>query len=147
MTTTTYTPLQIIELENALLLRGSSWWAHKAQEEDAIGRDEDAICALVISRQFEHAVNLGITLLRKNLRDATCLSDAVKNVLKYLKFVPAVRLDKSLRSTFLCYILWFSAHEAAELGYWETGASQLRYNVQSQSSRPCLNTSSVLIQY
>jgi len=101
-------------------------WAKRAEEEEAIGSDADAVLALVIARKFTAAVTLGMSVLRKNLREATNLTDSVKKLLQALKYVRATDLEAPLRSSFQCHMLWYTAHEAAVLHHWEIAWSMLR---------------------
>jgi hypothetical protein len=68
---------------------------------------------------------MGLEILKTGVRDALLLSPSAKSTYEALKNIRAVDLEPTLRYNFLCHMLWFSAHEAAELGYWEIACAQL----------------------
>jgi hypothetical protein len=43
----------------------------------------------------------------------------------YLRYVRVLELESAVRLSFLCYLLWFGAHEAADVGLWSTGCCML----------------------
>ena len=106
-------------------LRLLSDWLHRAEEEEQIGSDADAVTSYVIGRDFTRAVSVGMDALKRYVRDPLRLSAANKKLLRSLKYVRATELPASQRSLFLCYMLWFGAHEAAECGLLDTGCAML----------------------
>lgn len=106
-------------------MRSLSSWATRADEEEQIGSDAESVTSYVISQQYVRAVRVGLDVLKKVIRDPLELSPASKKLLRSLKYIKAWELEEQLRAQFLLYILWFSAHEAALLGLWETACDML----------------------
>jgi len=105
---------------------GLHYWVNRAMEEETIGNDGDAVVALVISRQYTKAVTYGSRYLKKYLKDPLEMNATGRRVLKGLKYVRVVDIDEPLRLPFLCHLLWFCAHEAAEIKQWDTAVQMLR---------------------
>lgn len=106
-------------------MRTMSAWATRANEEEQIGSDAESVTSYVISHQYVRAVRVGVDVLKRVVRDPLELSPASKKLLRALKYIKASELDESLRAQFLLYILWFTAHEAAMLGLWDTACNML----------------------
>ena len=56
----------------------------------------------------------------------------------YFQYVRANELDIDLRVEFLSYLFWFAAHEAIEMGLWETGWCILRVIRKGMSRKSAL---------
>lgn len=97
-----------------------------ASEEESIGRDDLAVLGYVLSWQFQKAVIFGMGVLNNGVRTAFTLSPNSKRIRDALKYVRATTLDVDSRMSFLCVMLWFGAHQAAELGHWSTACVQLK---------------------
>lgn len=106
-------------------LRPLGQWSGRAVEEEQIGSDAEAVTAYVIAHQYVRAVRVGIDVLKRLVREPLELSVGTKKLLRSLKYVKAVELDEQLRMQFLLYMLWFSAHEAAAQGLWDTACNML----------------------
>lgn len=106
-------------------LKSLSFWAGRAQEEEAIGSDAEAVTSYVIARQFSRAAKVGIDVLKRIARDPLDLTIDNKRLLSGLKYCRAEDLDEPQRTLFLLYILWFTAHEAASNSLWDTACSML----------------------
>jgi WD40 repeat protein len=113
------------EVIGAFSLRSLSYWSGRAEEEEQIGSDAEAVTAYVIAQQYVRAVRVGIDVLKRLVREPLELSAGTKKLLRSLKYVKAVELDEQLRMQFLLYVLWFSAHEAAAMGLWDTACNML----------------------
>ncbi len=117
-------------------MRSRSSWTNMASEMEVMGSDDQSIFPLIMSRQYSRAVTSSLTLLRGFLRDPLELTSSAKSVLRALKFVKASLVDEKLRTSFLMHMQWFCAHEAAELGLWQTAASMLRKLRQNCAEYP-----------
>ncbi len=106
-------------------LRPLSHWMHRANEEEQIGSDAESVTSYVIAQSYNRAVTVGIEVLRRLVREPLELSAGTKKLLRALKFVKAEELEEPLRMQFLLIMLWFSAHEAAGLGLWDTACCML----------------------
>ena len=106
-------------------LRSRSSWSNLASEKEVMGSDSEAVLPLIMSGQYNKAVTLSLGILRGFVRDPLELTAEARSVLHCLKFVKAEEVEEQLRVSFLMHMLWFTAHEAAELGIWKTGASML----------------------
>mmetsp|Transcript_6613 Transcript_6613/g.6733 ORF Transcript_6613/g.6733 Transcript_6613/m.6733 type:complete len:942 (-) Transcript_6613:99-2924(-) len=108
--------------------RSPSDWVAKAKEEEAIGCDSEATIAYMLGREYTQAAKMGISIFKKLVREPldVSLSHSVKRMRRGLKYLRASEIETSLKRTFLCYIFWFCAHEAADLGLWETGWAILK---------------------
>ena len=93
---------------------------NRAIEEETIGNDGDAVVSFVISRQYSKAVSYGIQYLKKYLKEPLDINANGRRVIKGLKYVMVSEIEESQRLPFLCYMLWFCSHEAAELKLWNT---------------------------
>jgi hypothetical protein len=113
------------EVVTVFKMRSLSQWANRAAEEEQIGSDAESVTAYVIAQQYARAVRVGLDVLKRLVREPLELSAATKKLLRSLKYVKATELDEPLRMQFLLYMLWFSAHEAASLGLWDTACSML----------------------
>lgn len=110
------------------------WWIQNAREEESIGRDDKAVLSYALSWQFEKAALMGLNVLKSCVRDASLLSPAARATYEALKNVRAWTLEPSLRYNFLSHMLWFGAHQAAELGYFEIACAQLNFLAQKVRS-------------
>jgi hypothetical protein len=106
-------------------LRSVSDWQQQGVEEEQIGSHTDAVTSFVIAGGYSNAVQIGITALKSSLRSPSELSPSMKRMLYVLRHVKASRLEEGLQSLFLCYMLWFGAHDAIAAGVWDTAASML----------------------
>lgn len=102
-------------------LRSLHWWAHNACEEELIGQDDNAILSYALSWQFAKAATMGLNILKQRVRSALSLSPSDKATHSALKNIRIVGCEVP-RLVFLSFMLWFGAHEAAELGHWSIGA-------------------------
>jgi hypothetical protein len=114
------------ELILGLIKKVQSGWLAKAKDEETLGSDIEAVRYYVISRQYSKAASMGIVNLKKFVREPLDKTPELIKLFHGLQYVRASELEEPLRSTFLSYMLWFSAHSAAELGLWETGWNMLR---------------------
>jgi hypothetical protein len=106
-------------------LRSLSSWASRANEEEQIGSDAESVTSYVIAQQYIRAVKVGIDVLKRVVREPLDLSTGTKKLIRALKYVKADELEEQLRTQFLLYMMWFSAHEAAGLGLWDTACCML----------------------
>ena len=106
-------------------LRSLSAWATRAQEEEQIGSDAESVTSYVIAQQYSRAVKVGIEVLKRFVREPLDLSPGTRKLLRGLKYVKASELEEQLRVQFLLYLLWFTAHEAAAMGLWDTACCML----------------------
>ena len=113
------------ELIAKYTLRPLSAWMHRANEEEQIGSDAESVTSYVIAQSYNRAVKVGIEVLRRLIREPLELSAGTKKLVRALKFVKAEELEEPLRMQFLLIMLWFSAHEAAGLGLWDTACCML----------------------
>ena len=128
-------------------MRSLSDWSARAKEEEAIGSDAESVLSYVISQNYIRAVQVGMGVLKRFVREALELSASTKKLLRNLKYVKAAQLDDSLRSQFLLTMLWFTAHEAAATGLWDTGCCMLANLLTFYSLAPfVLNESTVKYQ-
>lgn len=97
----------------------------KAREDEAIGSDGDAITSYVMARQYTQAARHGIQSLQRVVGDAFNITSNTKKLLYALKHVRARELEGELRTKFLCYLLWFTAHEAALKGAFQAAHTML----------------------
>jgi WD40 repeat protein len=104
----------------------SSDWINISKEEEEIGSDAEAVIYNVIGSNHEKAVSIGLTYLTRYIKEPIDLSNQSKKLIRGLKFINVVALDENNKNLFLCYILWFTSHEAAELGMWEISWNMLR---------------------
>ena len=74
---------------------------------------------------YINKVSIGLEILKRCLRDTFSLPPKARAVYNSMKSIKAICLDTNIRFTFLLHMLWFSAHEAAELGLWELGCFQV----------------------
>jgi hypothetical protein len=88
----------------------------RALENATIGSDIIASIFYIICLQFDQAATIAIKVLKAHIREPLELSSEIKEFLRRLKNLRADKLAASLKIQFLSYILWYSAHEAAELG-------------------------------
>lgn len=117
------------EIDNILekyCFKISSDWINLSKEEEEIGSDAEAVIFNVIGSNHEKAVSIGLAYLTRYIKEPIDLSNNSKKLIRGLKFINAYRLDEKNKMLFLCYILWFTAHEAAELGMWEISWNMLR---------------------
>ena len=77
---------------------------------------------------------MGLNVLKSCVRDASSLSPSTRATYEALKNVRAWTLEPSLRYNFLSHMLWFGAHQAAELGYFEIACAQLNFLAQKVRS-------------
>lgn len=121
----------------------------KAKEDKAIGHDGDAITNYVIARSYVAAAVLGIHSCKPMLNDAFNLTSNGKRILHALQHVRAMDLDdRELRATFLCYMLWFSAHRAARKGAFHTAHTMLNVLLDyAPRTNPPFPIASSTIQY
>lgn len=101
------------------------WWLARGKEEEQIGSDAEAITAFIIGRNFSKAANMAMVRMKKNLKDALELNAANKKIIRIAQFIRATELEENERLRFLCYILWYSAHEAVLVGLWDIGVQML----------------------
>eukprot|EP01039_Chlorochromonas_danica_P005867 gene5866-6460_t len=118
--------------------RPLNWWINHAKEEEAIGSDAQAVTAYVIAQQHTTAIMMGMSVLKRLVRDPWHLSSVNYKVLDALKYINVQRVEDPLRSNFLSFMLWFCAHEAAGLGMMSTAANMLSIllTLGSRSSFP-----------
>jgi hypothetical protein len=105
--------------------RSLSAWLDRGNEEEQIGSDAECVTSYVIAQQYLRAVKVGMEVLKRIIREPLDLSQSNKKLLRSLKYVKAAALEEPLRIQFLMYIMWFTAHEAAQLGLWETACEML----------------------
>jgi WD40 repeat protein len=106
--------------------KGASWWCNKAREEEEIGSDQKCITFFLIGRDQSSAVTLGISLLAKGVRQPHDALNHKERWIHAIQHVHADKLPSTQRIPFLCFMLWYSAHAAAQVGNWEIGASLLK---------------------
>eukprot|EP01034_Spumella_vulgaris_P027614 gene27614-34361_t len=106
-------------------LRPSSVWMESGREEENIGSDSDAVLSYTIARKYTKAATLGLKVLTRFTRSPWELTVAAKKLIRALKYIKAVELEEPLRLSFLCHMLWFSAHEAFVLTLYDTSVSML----------------------
>ena len=117
---------QASELLTVFKQRSLSFWSGRAVEEEQIGSDAESVTSYVIAQQYVRSVRVGIDVLKRLAREALDLTVGTKKLLRSLKYIKATELDEQLRLQFLLYMLWYTAHEAAEQGLWDTGCSMLQ---------------------
>lgn len=107
-------------------VKSQSWWLSRAQEEELMGSDSEAVISYVIGRQYQKAAVLGISVLKKYIREPLGITPAIRKLIRGLKYLRATEIEEPLKTHFLSYMFWFGAHEAVELGLWETASNMLR---------------------
>jgi hypothetical protein len=93
---------------------------------------------------------MGLNVLKSCVRDASLLSSSARAIYEALKHVRAWTLEPSLKYNFLSHMLWFGAHQAAELGYFEIACAQLNFlagKVRSQGTAIALTETEILYQH
>jgi WD40 repeat protein len=101
-------------------------WLRKAAEEEAIGNDMDATLTFVLGLDYSQAIAVGLSALRKTVREPLDLSASHRRIVSYLKCIRLGDVDEGVRISFFAHMLWFGAHEAAESGLWEAAYGMLK---------------------
>ncbi len=118
------------QLSAQFAVRPMLYWKNRAIEEETIGSDVDALYCCVIARDYAKAVAIGLSVLKRSIREPLDLTPTCRKILRGLMSIRAEDLDETLKSTFLCHLLWFAAHDAAELNLWETSWNILRFDFE-----------------
>lgn len=100
-------------------------WLSVAKEEEEIGSDSDSVVSYILGRHLPKAAAVGLDVLRRCATDPWDITPATKKLVRSLKYIRAEELDETTRLPFLCYMLWFTAHEAALKGMFSTSAQML----------------------
>ncbi|KAJ1389923.1 hypothetical protein B484DRAFT_291783, partial [Ochromonadaceae sp. CCMP2298] len=106
-------------------LRTAAQWGARAKEEEEIGSDAEAVLSYVSARSYSRAVRLGLGVLKRFVREPLDLTPGTRTLIRGLKYVRVEQVEEALRMPFLLTLLWFTAHEAASLGLWDTGCCML----------------------
>ena len=109
-------------------LRPLKHWADKGRDDEELGSDADAVISYVIGRQHARAAELGVSCLKRCVREPLDTGSSTQRLLAGLKYIDllAAGVSDAARRSLLCYLLWFGAHEAAAAGAFEIGWSMLR---------------------
>eukprot|EP01038_Epipyxis_sp_PR26KG_P004746 gene4746-6657_t len=103
-----------------------SQWLAYAQEEEEIGSDVNAVIGYINGRNHMNAVIIGLKYLKKHIKEPFDLTSSTKKLFRILKYIKASLLESLDKELFLCYMLWYAAHDAMSLGLWETGCGMLK---------------------
>jgi WD40 repeat protein len=119
-------PSEHTRLYEQFSVRPTQAWERRGESEETVGSEAAAVISFVLAGQFARAVRKALAILGRHTRGATDIDSEMTAMLHALKAVNAMSLEPGLRHTFMCRMLWYTAHEAAELGLMETGWCMLR---------------------
>jgi hypothetical protein len=86
----------------------------------------DATLTFVLGLDYSQAIAVGLSALRKAVREPLDLSASHRRIVSYLKCIRLGDVDEGVRISFFAHMLWFGAHEAAESGLWEAAYGMLK---------------------
>jgi WD40 repeat protein len=101
-------------------------WLKKAAEEEAIGNDMDAVLTYILGLNYSKAIAVGLSALRKAVKEPLDFSSAHRRIASYLKCIRLSDVDEGIRMSFYSHMLWIAAHEAAEMGLWDAASGMLK---------------------
>jgi hypothetical protein len=123
-----YTTYQIAtEIPSSTKSSPFQYYFMRAKEEEEIGSDAEAENLYILAHRFDDAVRVALHALSRVVMYLLNLTSQNNRLLYAARHIPVYKLQRgdALKIQFLCYQLWFSAHEAAWKGCFRTAHQML----------------------